>query len=128
MPTNPHETGNLKKILSVKVNAKVMITTNIDVSDGLTNGSMGTVTNVVIDERTGKMICILVVFDSKDLGQEAIHMSAYKNTNQNAVPIYKTQATFPIHKKNIMSSNKKSISTNTCLGCYNKQMSRTDTT
>ena len=38
-----------------------MITTNIDVNDGLTNGAMGTVTNVVIDERTGKMICILVV-------------------------------------------------------------------
>ena len=99
MPTNPCETGNLKKILSVKVNAKVMITTNIEVSDGLTNGAMGTVTNVVIDERTGKMICILVVFDSKDVGQEAIHMSAHKNKNQNAVPIYKTQATFPIHKK-----------------------------
>ena len=76
-----------------------MITTHIDVSDGFTNGAMGTVTNVVIDERTGKMICILVVFDSKDVGQEAIHMSAYKNTNQNAVPIYETQATFPIHKK-----------------------------
>ena len=127
MATNPRETGNLKKILSVKVNAKVMITTNIDVSDGLTNGAMGTVTDVVIDERTGKIICILVVFDSKDVGKEAIHMSAYKNTNQNAVPIYKTQATFPIHK-NIMSGNKKSIYTNTCLGCYNTHMSRTDTT
>ena len=99
MPTNPHETGNLKTILSVKVNAKVMITTNIDASDGLTNGAMGTVTNVVIDETSGKMICILVEFDSKDVGQEAIHMSAYKNQNQNAVPIYKTQTTFPIHKK-----------------------------
>ena len=75
MPANPCETGNLKKILSVKVNAKIMIT-NIDVSDGLTNGAMGTVTNVVIDDRTGKMICILVVLDSKDVGQEAIHTSA----------------------------------------------------
>ena len=99
MPMNSHETSNLKKILTVKVNAKVMITTNINVNDGLTNGAMGTVTNVVIDERTGKMICILVVFDSKHVGQEAIHTSAYKNKNKNAVPIYKTQATFPIHKK-----------------------------
>ena len=64
MPTNPHETGNLKKILTVKINAKVMRTTNIDVSNGLTNGAMGTVTNVVIDDRTGMMICILVAFDS----------------------------------------------------------------
>ena len=58
MPTNPHETGNLKKILTVKINARVMITTNNDATDGLTNGAMGTVTNVVIDERTGKMITI----------------------------------------------------------------------
>ena len=68
MPTNPHETGNLKKILTVKVNAKVIITTNINVNDGLTNGVMGRVTNVVIDERTGKMICKLVAFDSKHIG------------------------------------------------------------
>ena len=99
MPTDPCETGNLKKILTVKVNAKVMIATNIDVNDGLTNGAMGTVTNVVIDERTGKMISILVAFDSKHVGQEAICTSVYKSKNQIALPIYKTQATFPIHKK-----------------------------
>ena len=76
-----------------------MITTNMNVNDALTNGAMCAVTNVVIDERTGKMICILVAFDSKHVGQEAIHTSVYKSKNQNAVPIYKTQATFPIHKK-----------------------------
>ena len=76
-----------------------MITTNINVTDGLTNGAMGTVTNVVIEETTGKMNTILVSFDSKHIGQEAMHISVYKNTNQNAVPIYQTQATFPIHKK-----------------------------
>ena len=128
MPTNPCQIGNVKNILTVKVNAKVIITTNTNVNDGLTNGAVGTVTNVVIDERTGKMICILVAFDSKHVGQEAICTSVYRSKNQNALPIYKTQATFPIHKKNIMSSNKKSVSINTCLGCYNTQMSRADTT
>ena len=76
-----------------------MITTNIDATDGLTNGAMDTVTNVVIDERTGKMITILVSFDNKHVGQEAMHTSVYKSTNQNAVPKYQTQETFPIHKK-----------------------------
>ena len=104
-----------------------MITTNIDVTDRLTNGAMGTVTNVVIDDRTGKMSTILVSFDSKHVGQEAVHTSVHKSTNQNTVPIYQTQATFPIHKK-IISSNKNSVSTDTCLGCYNTQMSRADTT
>ena len=76
-----------------------MITTNIDVTDGLTNGAMGTVTNVVIDEKTGKMSAMLASFDSKHVGQEAMHTSVHKSTNQNAVPIYQTQATFLIHKK-----------------------------
>ena len=74
MPTNPCETGNLKKVLTVKIHARVMITTNINVSDGLRNGAMGTVTNAVIDETTGKMSTILVSFDSKHVGQEAMHM------------------------------------------------------
>ena len=76
-----------------------MITTNINVTDGLTNGAMGTVTYVVIDDRTGKMSTILVSFDSKHVGQEAIHTSVHKSTNQNAAPIYQTQTIFPIHKK-----------------------------
>ena len=72
MPTNPHETGNLWKVLSVKINARVMITTNIDVMDGLTNGAMGTVTYVLIEQMTGKMSAILVAFDSEHVGQEAM--------------------------------------------------------
>ena len=76
-----------------------MITTNINVTDGLTDGAMGTVTNVVIDERTGKMSTILVSFDSKHVGQEAMHTSVYKSTNQNPVPIYQTQATFSFDEK-----------------------------
>ena len=76
-----------------------MITTNINVTDGLTNGEMDGVTNVVIDERTGKMSTMLVSFDSKHVGQEAMHTSVYKSTNQNAVPIYQTHTTFPIHQK-----------------------------
>ena len=52
MPTNACETGNLQKVLTVKINARVMITTNIDVADGLTNSAMGMVTNVVIDQAT----------------------------------------------------------------------------
>ena len=49
--------------------------TNFYVTDGLTNGAMGTLANAVIDERTGKMSTILVAFDSKHVGQEAIHTS-----------------------------------------------------
>ena len=98
MPTNPHETGNLWKVLTVKINARVMITTNINETEGLTNGTMGTVTNVVIDQTTGKISVILVAFDSEHIGQEARYTSIYNNVNQNSVPIHWTQATFPVDK------------------------------
>ena len=99
MPTNPCETGNLQKVLTIKINARVMITMNIDVADGLTNGAMGTVTNVIIDQTTGKMSVILVAFDSEHVGQETRHTSVYNTIHQNAVPIHCTQDTFTIDKK-----------------------------
>ena len=54
MSNNYRDTGNLKKTLHIKEGAKVMITTNIDVSDGLTNGAMGSITNVVVDDTRKK--------------------------------------------------------------------------
>ena len=43
-------TGNLRSILRVKKGARVMLTTNIDVSDGLTNGAMGIITYIILHE------------------------------------------------------------------------------
>ena len=76
-----------------------MITTNIDITDGLTNGAMGTLTNVLIDQTTGKISVILVAFDSEHVGQEARYTSIYNSINQNALLIHQTQATFPLDKK-----------------------------
>ena len=83
----------------VKINVRGMITTNIDVTDGLTNNAMGTVTNVVVEQTTGNISVILIAFDSEHVGQEARYTSVYNSTNQNAVPIHQTQATFPVDKK-----------------------------
>ena len=127
MPTNPCETGNLQKLLSVKINARVMITTNIDVADGLTNGAMDTVTNIVIEQTTGKMSVILVAFDSEHVGQETWYTSVYSSIHQNAVPIHQTQVTFPVDKKASFQATRNQVCINTCLGCHNTQMSRTHT-
>ena len=65
-----------------------MITMNFDVADGLTNGAMGRVTNVVIEQTTGKMNVILVAFDSEHVGQETRHTNVYNSIHPNAVPIH----------------------------------------
>ena len=99
---SPHETGNLLMILKVKVGARVMLTNNIDVTDGLTNGAMGTVTKVIINNNANKdknLECILVQFDSNKVGRNAIANSSYRHLCDKSVPIKKIQVTFPVHGK-----------------------------
>ena len=95
----PQKTGNLRKVLHVKVGARVILTTNIDVSDGLTNGTVGTVKYVINEEITKRVKVILVEFDNRDVGQEANPKGLYKHINSKAVPICKTQAIFPVNGK-----------------------------
>ena len=76
-----------------------MITTNVDVVDGLTNGAMGTVTNVVIDQTTGKMSVLLVAFDSEHVGQETRYTSVYNSINKMLVQYIKHRQHFLLIKK-----------------------------
>ena len=76
LPTS--KTGNLAKILLLKVGTRVFVSTNIDVSDGLTNGVFGTVSHIVTtrhQNRNGNIVeeirVILVRFDSERVGREA---------------------------------------------------------
>ena len=59
----PIETRNLLTTLHIKVGARVMHTSNIDVGDGLTNGAMETVTGIVF-KQNNILHAILVKFDS----------------------------------------------------------------
>ena len=93
------DTGNLKMTLSLKVGARVMITKNINVSDGLTNGVMGTVTDIVLDTNTAIVKTILVKFDYESIGQEACSVSMYKHINKMSVPIQRKQASFAVGEK-----------------------------
>ena len=91
----PWDTGNLRRILQLKNGAKVMLTTNIDVSDGLTNGTTGSVTNIIRND-AGIPHIILVHFECSSVGENACLASPYKHISACSVPIHKGQATFTI--------------------------------
>ena len=93
------DTGNSRMSLSLKVGARVMITKNIDVSDGLTNGVMGTVTDIVLDTTIAIVKTILVKFDYESIGQEACSAIMYKHINKMSVPIQRKQASFAVGDK-----------------------------
>ena len=105
IPNKPSATGNLTKELKIKVGARVMITTNIDVSDRLTNGVMGTIVNIVKDEEEVNVKVILVKFDNSDVGQCARSQSLYKK-NRNAVPIVPFQASFQINSSSSCNASR----------------------
>ena len=96
MPEKPHQTGNLRKVLQLKVGASIMVTNNIDVSDGLTNGARGTVTNIITDQNQQKIQAILVQFDNQAIGEDAKKKSKYKHINKDAVPIVQSEVSFPV--------------------------------
>ena len=52
-----------------------MITTNIDVADGLTNGAMGTIFNIVYNDSVKQIKAIFVKFDHTTIGENAIKNS-----------------------------------------------------
>ena len=58
-----------KDVLSLKVGSRVMVTYNIDSTDGLINGTMGTVVGFTIEG--GKITQVLIECDNKEDGEKA---------------------------------------------------------
>ena len=67
-------------VLKVAIGAKVMLTTNVDVSDGFVNGARGEVVHVVTSN-DNKVMRILVKSDNPDVGAKAKQSSQYTITN-----------------------------------------------
>ncbi|MES9881383.1 MAG: AAA family ATPase [Sedimenticola sp.] len=91
------ETGGLRECLSVGVGARVMLTKNVDVSDGLVNGAIGTVTGFIEPERkceTNFPTAILVQFDSIKAGRK-LRMKL-KKSPKDPVPIQLDEARFTL--------------------------------
>ena len=87
------DTGNLPTLLKLAIGARVMLTVNVDVSDGLVNGARGEVVHVVTSNEHN-VVKILVKFDNQTVGLKAIQSSPFRTAYPNAVPLIKHEATF----------------------------------
>ena len=77
-----------------------MITTNIDVADGQTNGAMGTIVNIVYNDSVKQMKAIFVKFDHTTIGENAKEKkSTYHCNVSSAVPIEQMQVNFSVDHK-----------------------------
>ena len=94
LPNKKTETGNLHNVLKIAVGgARVMLTVNVNVTDGLVNGARGEVIHIVT-VASRKVKTILVKFDDENVGREAIRASQHRDRFSNAVPINRVEVKF----------------------------------
>ena len=91
--SDPIDTGNLPVSLEWKIGARVMMPVNVDVSDGLFNGAMGTVVDVEMGSDAQAKV-IFVEFDNANSGTMARQAKPAHPKHKNAVPLTKVEVTF----------------------------------
>ena len=88
------DTGGLSYKLELKVGARVMLTSNIDIEDRLTNGQIGTVKGFEITN--GKVEKVLVNFDDENAGK---NLKLKSKARYNGVSIERTETKFNVTKR-----------------------------
>ena len=85
---NRSETGGLDYRIKLKQDARVMLSTNLNIADRLINGQMGTVSKIKYNDTSQKPQVIYIKFDDKSAGLETISKSGDLYAMENhAVPI-----------------------------------------
>ena len=92
-----------------------------DVTDGMTNGVYGTVSNIVCSSTQPHVVkAIFAVFDSENVGGTAQQRSKNARINPNAVPITRIQVAF------LVKGRKSFQASRTGMGIDNSQSTGND--
>ena len=88
---NTIDNTQFRKILHLKVGARVMMIFNVCISDSLINGALGRVAKIILDREEVK--AIIVTFDNSSAGlEQAKNNQAFLTSNnvESGVPIFRT--------------------------------------
>ena len=95
MPDGTIDSSPLLKSLKIKVGARIMITLNVDVLDGIVNGSLGTITDIIMEENDPSILkCIIVEFDNNKCGSEL--RKQYSELSRNGTPIFRKKLEYQL--------------------------------
>ena len=95
------ETGGLTHILELNANARVMLTSNIDIPDKLTNGQIGTVFHIKVDSNRA-VAKIYIKFDIDNAGFKKIGTAKFARQN-NCTPKERVEAKIKIRTTKLSS-------------------------
>ncbi|CAG2241334.1 unnamed protein product [Mytilus edulis] len=70
LPDDQRFTGGLKSVIQPKIGARIMLTRNLDVSDGLSNWVQGKIAGFILNDQI--TVAVLVQFSDIKIGKEAI--------------------------------------------------------
>jgi len=101
------ETGGLAQNLIIKLDAKVMLTSNIDVSDKLINGQIGTIYHIKTNSNR-EVIKIYLKMEDISTGLKAMRTDAYA-MQENVVPIEKVEKEIKFNKYSPSSPSMKRL-------------------
>ena len=90
---NQSRTGGLAFQLSLKISARVMLTSNVDISDKLINGQIGTIVSVVT--KNGSIKTVYIQCDNQNVGTSKIKSDRVAQ-QLNAVSCFLKESAFSI--------------------------------
>ena len=90
------ETGGLAAELDLKIDARVMLISNIDIEDRLINGQLGTVCDFLF--KNERIEVVYVKFDDRKAGTKLRIKDRFAKSIE-CVPIERLEATFSLNKK-----------------------------